>query len=288
MSELMSDREDIVPEEEEHQYKRSRKRGQPSPDSDTSERPSKVAKYSETSKSGEEGSQEGPGGEVEAIKPRSAKEAAKKALSQENKDKYGRKRAQKRRLSSPESIVDYAAELKKQYEEVDSFEVPTETIPRSMTFKRRRRPSENVFEFIELIDPEGAERIKKRRDEAVRRGTEVLKKHHDLGKPFEEISEDTTREVTEEVRKVFVQPEPLPAAPKSPQTAENDENMLTPTKEMQENEIPENEKDIFEVTPLPADHSALSANVNLKATPSSPTSRQAKKRGRKAAQSNSA
>jgi tRNA A37 N6-isopentenylltransferase MiaA len=79
--------------------------------------------------------------------------------------------------------------MKKRYDEVDQVVVPMETYKEPPA----RRPSENVFEFIELIDPERAERIKKRRDEAVRRANEVLRKHHDLGKPIEEISEDTVR-----------------------------------------------------------------------------------------------
>jgi DNA polymerase sigma len=187
--------------------------------------------------------------------------------------------------------------MKKRYDEVDQVVVPMETYKEPPA----RRPSENVFEFIELIDPERAERIKKRRDEAVRRANEVLRKHHDLGKPIEEISEDTvrwkwrmdsieflfltiwklqTREVTEEVRKVFDQPEPL-SEEKSPQNIQNDEDMMTPTNEAQQNEIPEDERDIFALTPLPADVSALSANVSMKPTPSSPTTRETKKRGRK-------
>jgi hypothetical protein len=101
MSELMSDQEEVVSEEQELQRKRSRKRGQPSPDADTPERPSKLTKYSETSKSDGEGSQEGPGGEVEATKSRPAKEAAKKALSHEDKHPNARKRAPKRRLPIP-------------------------------------------------------------------------------------------------------------------------------------------------------------------------------------------
>jgi hypothetical protein len=86
--------------------------------------------------------------------------------------------------------------------------------------------------------------------------------------------------VTEEVRKVFDQPEPL-SEEKSPQNIQNDEDMMTPTNEAQQNEIPEDERDIFALTPLPADVSALSANVSMKPTPSSPTTRETKKRGRK-------